>query len=827
MTKAAYRVRNCTFGAITAYAIALSMPALAQDAQADQGASANSEIVVTAQFRGQKLQDTPIAITAITASQMEARGQTSVVQLAEQAPNVTLKPAGAAGGPSLIGFIRGIGQGDASPALEPGVGLYVDDVYYSTLTGSTLDLVDLERVEILRGPQGTIAGKNSIGGAIRLISKKPGTEQGGYVEASVGSYNELRMRGAADFALVPDQLFARVSVIARKQDGYVDRLDYACTHPGSGLPQITSGTDCKLGTEGGTRSIGGRLALRWQPSSTFEANFSADVTDEDSEPPANVLLAVAPSALSVGIDTDNNILTGEVGSFFGFFPYLSGYDVSWNAPGAAGACRYIAYGSGSCDPSSPNNPYVNYATYQDPRAAGTGGLGASGYTPLTAKPEQTLRSFGLSAQLEWKMSDDLAIKSISAYRHYSSGFSDDADGTPLPGDLLVQHHSHRQFSQELRLTGRAGSLLDYTLGGFYFDQKTVTTARVDLPAAGLDFISGPDQVPARTWALFAHGEVHLTSQLDLTVGLRYTDDKKMYIFGRTNPDGSPICTNGYNCALLGLDGERHTYNNSHVDYRAALSYRWTDTFMTYAQVSTGIKGGGVNPQPYYPQQILSFGPEKLTAYEVGFKSQFLDRAIRLNGSAFYNRYNNIQLNLLECSAYAGAGFGFPCLLRANAGNANIKGFELETYLQPTDRLTLDGSLSYLDFKYRDTNPLSGIPLTAVTPFTSKWKVSAGIQYKFQLGGVGSLTPRIDYSYQSSVFTNSANTPLSRIAGYGLLNGNLTFASEGNWQVAVEVRNITNKLYYLTISDFSTIGNGYASGQPAQPRTFRINFRKNF
>lgn len=158
------------------------------------------------------------------------------------APNVTLTTGGAYGGPSLVGFIRGDGQTDFDPALEPGVGLYVDDVYYSTLTGSIVELLDLDRVEVLRGPQGTLAGKNSIGGSITLYSKKPGAENDGYIEAGYGSYNSVDVRGASNITLMDDRPFARVAGVSRARDGYITPLDYGCRHPGAALG--AAGREC-------------------------------------------------------------------------------------------------------------------------------------------------------------------------------------------------------------------------------------------------------------------------------------------------------------------------------------------------------------------------------------------------------------------------------------------------------------------------------------------------------------------------------------------------------------------------------------------------------
>src|SRR3569832_89218 len=211
------RVRR--FGAVSTIALGVGLclavtPALAQStppAPADAPAAAQpdigptGDIVVTAQFREQRLQDAPLAITAVSGATLEARGQTSIADIGAQAPNVTLRQAPATYGPAVVAYIRGGGQRDTSFALEPGVGLYIDDVYLPTMHGSLLDLIDLDRVEILRGPQGTLAGQTSIGGAIKLYSKKPDGNGGGYVQATYGSYNRVELRGAANFTILPDQ----------------------------------------------------------------------------------------------------------------------------------------------------------------------------------------------------------------------------------------------------------------------------------------------------------------------------------------------------------------------------------------------------------------------------------------------------------------------------------------------------------------------------------------------------------------------------------------------------------------------------------------------
>jgi iron complex outermembrane receptor protein len=784
------------------------------------------EIVVTAQFIEQNLQVTPVAITAVDAAGLELRGQVSVQQIAAQAPNVNLTEGGAFGGPSLIAFIRGVGQTDFNPALEPGVGLYVDDVYYSTLTGSVLDLLDLDRVEVLRGPQGTLSGKNSIGGAIKLFSKKPGDAADAYVEAAYGSFDEVDVRAASSFTLVPDRLWLRVSGVSRARDGFVTRLDYGCTHPGSALgaafPTQVQGAGCTIGREGGIKYTGGRLAFRWVPTENLEFNFAADVMNEDSDPPANVLLGVGPTIAPV-------IVGGFMYPTVAFLPGFPPGVVPPFFPGVTNAdgCNFIAYGSGSCDPASPNDPYVNYSTYVDPNNG------------LTVAPNQRVDSRGFALNIDWRLSENLQLQSITAYRRYDAGFALDSDATPYPMQNLYQSLDHNQTSQELRLNGKVGDRLDYTLGGFYFDQETPETGRIDLAYVGFDFIHGPDPVDDTNWAAFAHGIFHfMDNKMDLSLGVRYSDDEKTYTFARHNPDGSDIqpCIgppgtpgNPPNCVISDVNGLSSTFQDNRTDYRAALSYSWTDALMTYLQYSTGYKGGGVNPRPFYTAQAVTFEPETLDALELGVKSQFLDNSLRVNVAVFTNNYKDILLTLNDCSALF-PGFGIPCLAPVNAGDADVDGAELEFTWQPTGRLQMDGSYSYLDFSYSSLNyPTAdtGVTLDHVTPYTPKTKWSFGVQYEMPLGG-GTLTPRVDVNGQDKMYTDAPNTDLGTIDSYTLVNARLSWQNgDEDWVIALECRNLTDELYYTTKTNQVEAGAGSAYGAPGKPLTYLFSVRPTF
>jgi len=248
------------------------------------------EVVVTAQFRKQDLETTPVAITALSGAQLEEHNATSLAGLNGLAPNLTVTAGTNTNGPSAQTFIRGIGQSDGHPGLEPGVGIYVDDVYHGLLLGSDLDLTDLDRAEVLRGPQGTLAGKNSIGGAIKLFSRKPTGETDGYIDATYGDFNLVKIKAAGNFTLVPDTLYARLSGVSQQQDGYMKRLDYACvTGQNVSATQIPVHS-CQLGTEGGTDFHAVRVALRWIVSEGVENNFSATDSQDRAEVPALKLL---------------------------------------------------------------------------------------------------------------------------------------------------------------------------------------------------------------------------------------------------------------------------------------------------------------------------------------------------------------------------------------------------------------------------------------------------------------------------------------------------------------------------------------------------------
>jgi len=756
----------------------------ASEPAASDPAGAIEEIVVTAQFREQSLQDTPIAITAVSAAMLDARSQTDLTQVASQAPNVTLRPLGGSFGPAMGASIRGIGQFDFNPALEPGVGIYIDDVYYASLTGAQFDLLDLERIEILRGPQGTLAGKNSIGGSIRMISKKPNGEDGGYLSATYGSRDRLDIRASADFTVVPDRLFARLSGVSRSQGGYVDVLDFQCANPSStpALPVQSSNKSCKVGEEGGKSYQAARGMLRFVASEDFEITVAGDYTHDDSQGAAVTLLAT-----NVGGVQDYGV------------PYDS---------------RFI-----------PKDPYVSYAGFEIRDGV------YPGYPGYKAENRSKYEGWGASLTADWSIGENLALKSITGYRRFNTYWAGDPDVSPLSLILSSENLKHRQFSQELRLSGQLfEDLIDFTVGGYYFDARTTYANRVTFPYIGFpgyDFL-GDDPVDATTKALFGHIEFHPTEALTITGGLRWTDDKKVYNYTRTNPDGSP------NPAVGAIDGYAGSFADDRIDYRIGVDYDISDAIMVYASRSTGFKGGGVNPRPYIPSQVVPFGPETVDANEIGLKTQLFDRRMRFNVSAFLNKYKDLQLILLQCPQFNPPGFPitFPCAALSNAGNVTIKGVEVETDIRPVDGLMIDGSISYIRSRYTWIDPQAGGPSRPTGPQlgnrlgnTPSWKLSGGIQYEVPLGeNGGSITPRLDASYQSKIFTGSTNNTRTLINGYTLLNARLTYRTpDRDWEASFEVLNLTDKFYYVTKVDPGS----FLWAQPSRPREWALTVKKYF
>ena len=820
-------------------AMAFASPAVAQDnppsstdkttTQASPASAApndiaadSNEIVVTAQFRAQNIQDTPLAITAVNAETMEAKSQTNLAQVADSAPNVTLKPQGASFGPSIAVSIRGIGAGDFNPAFEPGVGIYIDDVYYPQLTGAVFDLLDLDRVEILRGPQGTLSGRNSEGGSIKMFTKKPTGSGDGYVEGTYGSRNRIGMRAGVDFKLT-DNLFARVSGVYKHQEGYVDQLDFGCvypaggsatftandgttqqTNPAGGIPAVQPSGSCRVDKLGEVGYQAIRGALRYNPSDAIDINLTGEYIHDKHSAAGEVLAATDvvnnPNTNINGIPYDNRFICGKF-----------------------------------CNFSSYHAPAITYFGLLTPPAG----------QPLLEtrnSNESIYNGYNLAANAHFELSDMFSIDNILAYQNWKAKFGVDDDLSPIPLSGGFNSLTHWNWSEELRLNAKLADNINAVIGGYWFEQETdyfsyqdlryigvKIPGAPDLPLFPLQFTQ-PDRTPAQAKAAFANINWEIVPGLTFDGGLRYTDEKKQYHYFRLNPDGTinayldPVgAANGAGTpgALTGLVAR---YHGNRWDYRAALNYRFSPEAMVYVSTSTGFKGGGTNPRPFYASQAIGFNPEVLTNYEVGLKTDLFDRKLRFDVDAFYGKLKNAQVGVSVCPDGS-----TPCAALINGGNAREWGVEAEFLARPVDGFSIDGSASYLNFKYTKLAPGTTIDLNEPFAGSPKWKWTLGAQYEIPLGSFGSLTPRVDASYQAKIYSGfTYNTVPQFIDAYTLVNARLTWQNEDkDLSVSLEGTNLTDKYYYVTLFDLRAAGAGLDKAQPGRPREWAITVKKSF
>ncbi len=712
--------------------------------------------------------------------------------LTRVAPSVNLRHTGSAGGKTLAAFIRGVGASDYNFNIEPGVAFYIDDVYLGPSFGTLLEFVDLERAEVLRGPQGTLSGKNAIGGAVRLVTRKPRGDDSGYIEVEGGSRDLLRFRGAYDVSLGED-LAMRISGYSAQQDGVVKLFDFACANPTlvgntsapHGLRNSTPPQSCRRGTLGNTDVAAARMQFRWTPLENLEVNLSGDYVDDNSDGAADVLLALNPAGFA-----------------------------SYTRPGTTTPFFTTQYGVPYDQRFLPPNRFTSYATFEDPVYG------------LVFPPKNTLTSKDATLNAQWKISDSLALTSISAYRKISGAWAYDSDSSPLQTDGVYDFQSHEQWSQELRLSGQAfNGRFDWTVGGFYFDatQRDIGT----IEAAIFNLYIAVDSYPEyENYAGFVHGEFEITDGLRLIGGLRRSHESKLYRFIESDIPGTPS-----NVFPGGLDVPART-KYDRTDYRAGLQYDLNENHMLYANVATGFRGGGFNPRPSNLQSVVPFGPESQTSYEVGVRSEFFDRRVRWNNTVYYSDYKDIQLSGRITSITPGGAF--PVTVITNAAKAHIYGLESELQADLTEMFSLTGAGSYAKFKYEDLgaaaalSATSGPTLDSTQRYTPKWKGNAGVLARLPvLQSLGKVTLSADYSYQSGQFTDARNLPELEIPAYGVANARLTFArgEEGSWLVSLIGTNLFGENFFYNKNYVS--GNFQLKGNPAPGVQWGLSFRKNF
>ena len=744
------------------------------------------EITVTARKRAENLQNTPIAITAFSSQGLEDRGLSDISQIGEFTPNLVFDNTSAVAATSSAAsiYIRGIGQSDWALAVDPGVGLYLDGVYIARSVGGVMDLLDLERVEVLRGPQGTLFGRNTIGGAISLVTKKPGDELYGSAEISVGRYDRIDARASINLPIT-ETLAGTIAVSSKKADGYVENLQ-----PGS--PDL-----------GDEDTLSGRLALRWTPSDKVEINFSADGTKEREAPAPNVLLAADETAIFPAA------YNGAA------FP-INRHGVSVDA-----SCANFADPGRLSNPSCFNSqwvagPFKTYSTHESPNDF------VNSYIGRDMEPAADLDLWGTSLTIEWAINDALTLKSISAYRDLEGYWSRDADHSPLVIEQTLNEYEQDQLTQEFQLQGTAfNEKMQWITGLYYFEEEGCHFDLVEL--AGAVFDSG-GCIENTSKAVFGQATYDLTDKLSVTVGARWTEDDK-----RFTPDSLVAQDNGLGipAGVRVLPLEQGKVTSEEVDPYLNIAYQWHESLMTYASYSEGFKGGGFTQRVFPPRtDVPDFAPEFVKSYELGFKSDWLSRRLRLNGAVFFTDYTDLQVNVDETSLGRVGEIG---IITRNAAEAEIYGFELEALVIPLDGMLIEAGIGYLDAEYSEVSGLArdaGLTENHELMNAPEWSVTTGISYRLELANIGTLTPRVDYSYTSKVYNDALNSPLLVQSSIDLVNMSVVFEDyQEKWVVTWAVHNLTDETYLVT--GFNEPGPGLVEGVYAAPRTWTFRVKRKF
>ncbi len=701
----------------------VALPAAAQDevAASEEG---SGEIIVTARRRDERLIDVPIAVTAISGAALEARGALDLTDVQSVAPNVTLETSRGTNS-TLSAFIRGIGQQDPVSGFEQGVGIYLDDVYLNRPQAAVLDIYDVERIEVLRGPQGTLYGRNTIGGGVKYVTRRLPDDP------------ELKLRGTLG------------------TDKQADLVVSA---------SLPLGDVARIGASGARLSRGG---FGDNPTTGLE-NYNKDVW-------------AARGTLELG------------GQGAPVLIRITG-DYTRDKSNPRGGHRLI--------PSQ-----FTAAPVLDDVFDSRGALNS---------PVQDVEAYGVAFNVTAELSDRLTLRSISAWREDDSASPIDFDALPTVDVDVPALYNNSQISQEFQLLLDAGRLNGMV--GFYYLSAQADTAfdvRLFSTFAGLTAFTNA-QVDTETYAVFGDFTFDFTDQLSLSLGGRYTWDEREAKILRQNflGGGSPVF--GGAGVPFGAPGTNFTGNRSFKKFtpRASLSFKPTPDHNIYASFSQGFKGGGFDPRGVGVNApdlngngiredseiaaFLSFRPESVDSYEIGYKASLFDRRLSLAIAAFRMDYTDVQI---PGSAGCVVG-GLPtfCGVITNAGKARFQGVELEATARVTDGLTLSGAFGYIDAEYKEyITQIAGRGPVDVADFrevqnTPKVTATGTIAYSTALGS-GDLGLSSTLSYRSKTFQFEIPNPFLDQDGYALVDASIIYTAEGGrWSLGLHGKNLTDKEY---------------------------------
>ena len=785
----------------------MALVAGARVADAQQQTAAGStggleEIVVTAQKREQNPQEIGISLSAITGAELTDLGVTTATDITKSMPAVVLTQPN---GPSSFSLaIRGVVQNDFADHQESPAAIYVDDVYVSQMIGLAFSTFDIDRVEVLRGPQGTLFGRNATGGLAHFISRRPTDEANGYTDVTVGERNLLRVEGAFG-GPISDGIDGRIAFVSNHYDPLFKNI-------------LGPANDAENGNDWGLR---GQLLFKLSPGSELLVLGRLSRTDVHAGSWETITTKYISPGYAVPVAANDN-------------PYST-------CPGC----------NASGLPSS--GPFV----IRD---------NISGFTRL--------KGSGVTVKYTGDLGGGTALTVVGDYTYLHKDYQEDSDASP---DTLFQFFNGSKVSQgsfEARLNG-GNQKLNWTAGlyglridGDYYEGwigpsfftaqefnvpgnpnsgyvpgawpygpapywhdpagTDVTVAPAGSPyAGGYPATRSPYTLKTTSYAAFGQVEYRFTDLIGLTLGGRVTEDKKDYTFTWYPYVFYPHSTSGATTQLtrvpgFGLDSD---YSNSRSDTlytgKAQLDFHLTQDFLAYAGINRGVKGGGYTA-PLFPISIsdrstLTFSPEKLTSYEVGFKSEYFDHRLRLNGAAYYYDYKDYQALIYTVSLEQ---------LIVNADARHVGG-ELELDWAPTPAWRFGAGAAYVDAIVKNVDARgTGVRGDYVPGNAPRWTGNALVRYTHPVGS-GHLALQLDGNYLSRFWFNLGDTPAVEQSAFGVGNVRLSYTpNTGKYEIGASVENVADK-HYGTMGFDNTSINGLAQRYPGMPRWFKAHIIYHF
>ena len=771
---------------LTTASLAITTGALAQEAPAPTDAGTDAaqggieDIVVTARRTSEAAQTIPIAITAFGSQQLSDANVEGIADIAKQTPNFFVQTSSADPTGVLL-TIRGQSQQDSILTIESPIGVYVDGVNYIRSSNLETALFDTERVEVLRGPQGTLFGKNTTGGAINITTRQPDLSGvGGYVQASGATHDRYDVGAVLNLPLMTDKLGVRL--VGRWLDN------------GS------------LGVNGLGDGIGGREQIAFRGNTLLETDsvtwaISADYTRTRGDAPVSKLAFVSP------------------------FP-----SPAPGTPNPAPALIDIAISQGILNPALLADPVANGAAIgaalAQAQALFASLIDRRGYydNDATGLQGTYARTYGVSSNLAVELTPTLSFRSISAARWLKRSLDVDLDASPYT--LLEASLASRakNLSQEFQFAGQFGERLDWIVGAYFNEETGRDTSRATalgtINPANPNFTDG--FVKNSSWAVFGQFNYDLTDTLRFTGGLRWTEEsKELRSFNRSS--GGAVCNIPPALQLGGTCQARFKDSFSDYSYLASLDWTIQPGILVYARTARGFKGGGQNLRGTgTADSFAAFAPEVVTDYEVGAKADFLDRRLRLNVALFQANYSDIQRTIVQASPG-----GAIVSLVTNAARARIRGAEAEITAVPVDGLTLSGGFGVNDAKYLDFTDVTGDRSNEPFQFP-KYSYRLGATYNTPTG-VGDLRFSVDWNWRSAtqlvgsaIYRDSLRQP-----AYGLLGARIALDIDSiDSEVAIFGTNLTNRHYAVSGVQFDN-SLGFNTLYAGEPRVIGLQLTTRF